>query len=66
MTNLSPEVRKWIYGLIAATVPLLVTLGTITGDVAGQLLNIAAASLAIGGTSLAIANVPASTNNDQE
>jgi hypothetical protein len=57
MTNLTPETRRWIYGIIAATIPLLVTLGTITGEVAGQMLNIAAASLAIGGSALAIANV---------
>lgn len=59
MTHLDPETRRWIYGIIAATVPLLVTLGAITGDVAGQLLNIAAAMLAIGGSALAISNVPA-------
>jgi hypothetical protein len=58
MTQLQPETRRWIYGIIAAVVPLLVTLGTITGEVAGQLLNIAAASLAIGGSALAISNVP--------
>jgi hypothetical protein len=59
MVELTPEVRRWVYGIIAATVPLLVTLGTITGDVAQQLLNVAAAMLAIGGSALAIANVPA-------
>jgi hypothetical protein len=58
MTHLDPETRRWIYGIIAATVPLLVTLGTITGDVAQQLLNISAAMLAIGGSALAISNVP--------
>jgi len=58
MTQLQPETRRWIYGIIAATVPLLVTIGSLTGEVAGQLLNIAAASLAIGGSALAISNVP--------
>ena len=56
--NLKPETRKWIYGVIAATVPLLVTLGSLTDEVARQLLNILAATLAVGGSSLAIANVP--------
>lgn len=63
--NLKPETRKWIYGIIAATVPLLVTLGTLTDEVAGQILNILAAMLAIGGSSLAIANVPPTTNSPQ-
>jgi hypothetical protein len=65
MTNISPDTRRWIYGIIAATVPLLVTLGAITGDVAGQLLNIAAAMLAIGGSALAISNVPASRSEEE-
>jgi hypothetical protein len=58
MQTISPETRRWIYGIIAAVVPLLVTLGTITGDIAQQLLNVAAAMLAIGGSALAISNVP--------
>lgn len=61
--NLKPETRKWIYGVIAATVPLLVTLGSLTDEVARQILNILAATLAVGGSSLAIANVPQTTNN---
>lgn len=64
--NLKPETRKWIYGVIAATVPLLVTLGTLTDDVARQILNILAATLAIGGSSLAIANVPETTPQSVE
>jgi hypothetical protein len=57
MKHIPADTRRWIYGIIAATVPLLVTLGSITGDVAGHLLNVAAAMLAIGGSTLAIANV---------
>lgn len=57
----NPETRRWIYGIIAALVPLLVTLGTLTDEVAGQLLNILAAVLTVGGSTLAIANVPANT-----
>jgi hypothetical protein len=58
MFDLKPEVRKWIYGIIAATVPLLISLGTITGDLGTQILNVAAAVLAVGGSVLAIKNVP--------
>ena len=58
MLELKPAVRKWIYGIIAATVPLLISLGTITGDLGQQILNVAAAVLAIGGSALAISNVP--------
>jgi hypothetical protein len=58
MFDLKPEVRKWIYGIIAATVPLLISLGTITGELGTQILNVAAAVLAVGGSVLAIKNVP--------
>lgn len=58
MLNLKPAVRKWIYGIIAATVPLLISLGTISGEVGAQVLNVAAALLAIGGSALAITYVP--------
>lgn len=57
MTHIPSDVRRWIYGIIAATVPLLVTVGSLTGDVAGHIMNVFAAVLAIGGSSLAIANV---------
>ena len=58
MLDLQPHVRKWIYGIIAATVPLLISIGTISGEVGQQVLNVAAAILAIGGSALAIKNVP--------
>ena len=58
MLELQPHVRKWIYGIIAATVPLLISIGTISGEVGQQVLNVAAAILAIGGSALAIKNVP--------
>lgn len=62
MLELKPNTRKWIYGIVAALVPLLVTLGSLSDSVGQQILNIVAACLAIGGSSLAIANVPQSTN----
>lgn len=58
MLELKPAVRKWIYAIIAATVPLLISLGSLTSEMGAQLLNVAAAVLAIGGSALAISNVP--------
>jgi hypothetical protein len=58
MLELKPAVRKWIYAIIAATVPLLISLGSITSDLGTQILNVAAAVLAVGGSALAISNVP--------
>jgi hypothetical protein len=58
MFDLPPHVRKWIYGIVAATVPLLITLGTITTELGTQILNVSAAVLAIGSSALAISNVP--------
>ncbi len=58
MLNLKPATRKWIYGIIAATVPLLISIGTITGELGAQILNVAAALLAVGGSALAITYVP--------
>jgi hypothetical protein len=61
MLEMKPAVRKWIYGIIAATVPLLISLGSITPEMGGQILNVAAAVLSIGGSVLAISNVPPTT-----
>ena len=58
MLELKPAVRKWIYGIIAASVPLLISIGAISGEVGQQILNVAAAVLAIGGSVLAISHVP--------
>jgi hypothetical protein len=58
MLELKPAVRKWIYGIIATTVPLLIAIGTITDEIGAQLLNVAASVLAVGGSALAITNVP--------
>ena len=56
--NLKPETRKWIYGIIAALVPLLVTIGTLSDELASQILSVVAAILTVGGSALAIKNVP--------
>jgi hypothetical protein len=57
MVDLSPEIRKRIYAVVAALVPLLVIVGAITDDVAQHVLTFVAAVLAVGGSSLAFANV---------
>lgn len=57
MTTIPAEVRRWIYGIIAAVVPLLITLGSLSDEVGAALLNVFAAVLAVGGSALAIANV---------
>jgi hypothetical protein len=58
MFEFTPTTRKWIYGIIAALVPLFVTLGITTPDLAKDYLAVAAAVLTVGGSALAIKNVP--------
>jgi hypothetical protein len=54
---MKPQTRKYIYGIIAAAVPLLVTLGIITQEVSGHLMAIASSILATYGSVLAITNI---------
>jgi hypothetical protein len=56
MTEIPVGIRRWIYGIIAALVPVLITLGSLTNELGAVLLNLFAAILAIGGSTLAIAN----------
>lgn len=49
--------RAWLYGVVTSLVPLLVSLGIITGDIAGMVLQGAAAILAVGSGTMAIANL---------
>jgi hypothetical protein len=58
MFNYKPETRKWIYGVIASVVPLLVILGLLSEDLALPILDVVAALLTVGGSALAIKNVP--------
>ena len=57
MPHFTPETRKRIYLVVTATVPLLITLGILTGEVAAHVLNIAAAILSVGASTLAFGNV---------
>ncbi len=58
MFNYSPETRKAIYSVIAAVVPLLVVLGLLNEELALPILDVVAAVLTVGGSVLAIKNVP--------
>lgn len=49
--------RAWLYGVITALVPLLVAIGMIAGDIAEKILQVAAAILAVGGSSMALSNL---------
>ncbi len=66
MTLLDAKTRAWIYGIVGAVVPLLVTLGVLTGEVAGHVMAIAASLLAVGSSALAMANVPHEPAMDDE
>ena len=54
----SPQVRKWLYGIVAAAGALGVIYGLVTPDQTDAWLNLAANILAIGGSGLALANTP--------
>jgi hypothetical protein len=55
--KLDAATRLWIYRVVGAVVPLLVTLGITTEGIAGQIMNIAAAVLSIGSATLAARNI---------
>jgi len=55
--KLDAETRLWIYRVIGAIVPLLVTLGLTTEGIAGQIMNIVAAILSVGSATLAAKNI---------
>jgi len=53
---LTQETRNYIYGIIIATIPLLVAAGFIANDEAQLWLNLAAAILGLSGNALAKPN----------
>jgi hypothetical protein len=53
----SADTRKWIYDICMAVIPLLVILGVLNNEVAGQVMLIVAAVLGTGSNLLARANV---------
>jgi len=63
MTALTPAVRKWIYGIVAAGIPILVIFGTVAAEDIQVWLNFAAAVLGLGAAGLALPNTPTSTDD---
>jgi hypothetical protein len=61
-----PEVRKWIYGIIVAVIPLLVINGLLSNEEASQYLFLAAAILGLGGAGLALPNTPSRVKGKHE
>lgn len=53
-----PLVRRYLYGVVLAFIPILVSAGVLTGGDAQLWLNVAAAVLGLGTTGLAVANTP--------
>jgi hypothetical protein len=51
------EKRAWLYKVAVAGVPLLVAIGTVTGDMAQLILNVLAALLGVGAGGMALTNV---------
>jgi hypothetical protein len=54
---MTPQTRKYIYTIVMAVVPILVTLGYTTDLLGQQILNAIAAILAVGSAALAHNNV---------
>lgn len=53
-----PETRKWLYGISATMIPILVLGGHLTNEEGKAVLDLIAAILAVGTSALAIKNVP--------
>lgn len=53
----TPKTRAWLYGIVAAVVPLLIALGALSDDIGQLVLNVVAALLAIGSSTMARAHV---------
>lgn len=51
------ERRAWLYKVAVAAVPLCVSIGLVTGDIAQLILNVLAAVLGVGAGGMALANV---------
>lgn len=53
-----PAVRRYIYGVVVALIPVLVGFGLISPEQVQLWLNLAAAVLGLGATALALPNTP--------
>ncbi|WP_336819866.1 phage holin [Gordonia sp. MMO-8] len=58
MNRMTPEVRRWLYGVALAVVAIAVAYGIITQDQAALWVTLVAAILSGGGNALARANTP--------
>lgn len=59
-----PKTRAYIYGVSIPLIALLVGLGYLTDGTAGLVLNLVAAVLGVGTSTLAVANTPAKDEHD--
>lgn len=55
---LDPKARAYIYGISIPLIALLVGLGVVADGTAGLILNLVAAVLGVGTSTLAVANTP--------
>lgn len=55
------EKRSWVYKTAVAAVPLLVSIGIVTGDTAQLVLNVLAAVLGVGASGMALSNITPDT-----
>ena len=55
-----PAIRRYVYGIVYAAIPILVGLGVLAADEAQVWYNLAAAILGLGTTALALPNTPKS------
>ena len=53
-----PAVRRYLYGVVAVMIPILVGFGVISPEQVQLWLNLAAAVLGLGATALALPNTP--------
>lgn len=53
-----PAIRRYVYGIVVAAIPILLLVGLITPDYVQPLLNAAAAVLGLGTAALALPNTP--------
>jgi hypothetical protein len=55
--NLNANIRRYIYGISVALVPLLIGYGLFTTEEGTLILNVIAAVLAVGNSTLALSNI---------
>lgn len=66
MKVFNPQVRTYLYGVVSAALPLLVTAGFLAPEDVQQWLLLAAAILGLGSNIMAVANVKPVTNAQPE